>query len=123
MRFVRRIVTVLFVLTFIFSCGKDSKNPTRPEDQGQAVTLDYRGYYYHMGSYWNCIRLSLDDNPIERCSLGANSTSLWKREYHWILYVIDSRQQPEILIPVANGMINVDRSVTCIIDGNNVNWQ
>ena len=123
MRFVRRIVAATLILVFSLSCGKDSHPATRPEDQGQAVTLQYQSYYYHMGGYWGCIRLTLDDNPIERCGLGTNSTSLWKREYHWILYVIDTRQEQETYIPVANGMINVDRGITCVINGNNITWR
>ena len=123
MRLIRRISAALFLLTVGLSCGKDSAPPTRPEDLGQAVTLDYRNYYYHMGYYWECIRLSLDDNPVERCTVGTSSISLWKREYHWILYVIDTRQEVETYIPVANGMITVDRGVTCIIESNNINWQ
>jgi hypothetical protein len=123
MRFVWHIVAAASILLFSLSCSKDSHPPTRPEDVGQAVTLDYRSYYYHMGYYWNCIRLSLDDNPIERCELGSNSISLWKREYHWVLYIIDTRQEVETYIPVANGMVTVDREVTCVIQGNNVNWQ
>lgn len=123
MRFVRRIAAVLFILTFTLSCGKSSHPPTRPEDQGQAVTIQYDSYYLFRGTYWYCVRLSLDDNPIDRCSLGSSSASLWKREYHWILYVIETQQGHESYIPVANGMINVDRSVTCVINGNNVNWQ
>jgi len=123
MRFVWRIVATASILLFSLSCGKDSHGPTRPEDQGQAVTLQYQNYYYHMGGYWPCIRLSLDNNPIERCSLGSNSTSLWKREYHWILYVIDTRQEQETYIPVANGMVNIEHGMTCVINGNNITWQ
>jgi hypothetical protein len=123
MRFVSRIVATALIFVFSLTCGKDSKPATRPEDQGQAVTLQYQNYYYHMGSYWNCIRLTLDDNPVERCGLGTQAMSIWVRSYQWRLYIIDMRQVPETYIPVASGTVQIDRNITCIVNGNTITWE
>jgi hypothetical protein len=118
---------VLFMLAIVlfaimFSCGKDSKNPTRPEDQGYAVTLRYRSYYPHMGYYWGCIRLNIDNNHIDKCELGMISSNFWTRQYTWTLYVLDTRQEVETYIQVATGTVLLDRNKTCDINGSTITW-
>lgn len=122
MRLVSSVVLAAIIVLLSLSCGKDSHSPTRPEDQGFAVSLQYQNYYNHMGYNWGCIRLTLDDNNIDRCGLGIQSSSLWTREYNWTLYVIDTRQEVDTYIRVQSGTIQVDRNITCYVNGNNVTW-
>ncbi len=120
----RTILTFSIIALLALSCGKDkAATPERPEDQGNAVTLQYQNYYYYQGYGWGCLRLTLDDNRMDLCGLGSRSASFWTRDYNWRLYIIDTRQQPETYIPVQQGTIHIDRNMTFVVNGNSVTWQ
>jgi hypothetical protein len=121
---IRIISAVLLIVLTVLSCGKKkTTTPTRPEDQGNAVTLQYQSYYIHLGYGWGCVRLTLDDVPIDLCGLGTRAASFWTRDYHWRLFLIDTRYQPETYIPVQEGTVSVNRNITCLVDHNTVTWR
>jgi hypothetical protein len=103
------------VCALLISC-KDDK-PSAPAHQAYAVTLRYQNYYM-----WFCIHLTVGATAIERCSLGDNGGTEFGGVHEWRLYGIDNSVQPERLVFMQGGSVDITKNMTCVVDGPNIRW-
>jgi len=99
----------------VCACGKDK--PDAPPEPAYVITLLYNSY----NSFF-CIHLKVGGMALERCSLGDVAGTEFGGDHEWRLYGIDRSVQPELLILLATGTVTIDRNLTCVVRGIDVDW-
>ncbi len=111
-------------VTLMVACGEhESSIPIGPQDQGIILTLNYQNYAYTGSHSWHCIRLMMDDNPLDQCDLGENSQNLGAGTYTWQLYAVSDMRMRSTNFQIATGTVTLDRNKTCIVDSNTITWR
>jgi hypothetical protein len=125
MRKLINLLTILFAsVTLMLACSDDKSSlPTGPQDQGISLTLIYQNYAYTGSHSWHCIRLMMDDHPLDQCDLGESSQNLGARTYAWQLYAISDMRMRSTNFQMATGTVTLDRNRVCIVDSNTVTWR
>ncbi len=119
------LLAILFIgVTLMLACGEQKSSiPIGPQGESVVLTLMYQNYAHTGSQPWQCIRLMMDDNPLDQCDLGENFRNLGTRTYTWQLYVVSDMRMRTTYFQIATGTVTLDRNKICIVDGNTVTWQ
>jgi hypothetical protein len=118
------LAILIMSIILISACGEQQSSiPIGPQDHGITLTLRYQNYAYTGSHSWHCIRLMMNDNPVDQCDLGENSQNFGAKTYTWQLYAVSDMRMRSTNFQIATGTVTLDRNRVCIVDSNTVTWR